>query len=255
MSLRVMVAVKRAIDYSVKVRVRADRLGVEAAKMSMNPFDEIAVEEGIRLKDRKVAAEVVVVSVGPKKCQETLRTALAMGADRAVHVETAEGSEETLQPLDVAKLLQQVAAEQQPDLVLLGKQAIDDDCNQTGQLLSGLLGWPVGTFASEVAYDAAESAFNVTREVDGGLETVRVRQPAVVTCDLRLNEPRFAPLPAIMKARKKQLDVTSPEKLGVQLRPRLKTLQVDVPPTRSAGVIVADAAELADKLAAAGFIK
>mmetsp|Transcript_75073 Transcript_75073/g.104294 ORF Transcript_75073/g.104294 Transcript_75073/m.104294 type:complete len:255 (+) Transcript_75073:81-845(+) len=253
MSLRVLVAVKRAIDYSVKVRVRADRLGVEAAKMSMNPFDEIAVEEGIRLKDRKVASEVVVVSVGPKKCQETLRTALAMGADRAVHVETAEGGEDALQPLDVAKALQQVATAQQADVVLLGKQAIDDDCNQTGQLLAGLLAWPVATFASRVEHDAAAAALDVTREVDGGLETVRVRTPAVVTCDLRLNEPRFAPLPQIMKARKKPLEASSFEQLGLEPRPRLKTLRVDVPPTRQAGVIVADAGELADKLAAAGF--
>lgn len=250
MSMRVLVAVKRAIDYSVKVRVRADRLGVEAAKMSMNPFDEIAVEEGLRLKERKLAAEVVVVSVGPKKCQETLRTALAMGADRAVHVETDEAA--APQPLDVARALQQVAQAQEAGLVLLGKQAIDDDCNQTGQLLAGLLGWPLATFASRL--EAAEGALDVTREVDGGLETVRLRGPAVVTCDLRLNEPRFAPLPQIMKARKKPLEASSFAQLGLEPRPRLKTLRVDVPPTRQAGVRLADAAELADKLAAAGFV-
>jgi electron transfer flavoprotein beta subunit len=242
--MKVLVAVKRVIDFNVKVRVKADHSGVETAnvKMSMNPFDEIAVEEAIRLKEAGAASEIVAVSMGPPQCQETIRTALAMGADRGIHVETAV----ELQPLAVAKLLQAIVAKEKPGLVILGKQAIDDDCNQTGQMLAALLGWPQATFASKLKL--ADNKAHVTREVDGGLETVEIKLPAVVTTDLRLNEPRYASLPNIMKAKKKPIDALSPEALGVDPAPRLKTLKVDEPPRRQGGKKVGSVAELVDKL-------
>jgi len=242
--MKVLVAVKRVIDYNVKVRVKADNSGVETAnvKFSMNPFDEIAVEEAVRLKEAGTATEVVVVSIGPAQAQETLRTALAMGADRGILVQT----DDPVQPLAVAKLLKALADKEQVRLVILGKQAIDDDSNQTGQMLAALLGWPQGTFASKlvVTGDGAE----VTREVDGGLETVALALPAVITADLRLNEPRYASLPNIMKAKKKPIDMTSAAELGVDTTPRLVTLRVEEPPRRKAGVKVPDIATLIDKL-------
>ncbi len=242
--MKVLVAVKRVIDYNVKVRVKADNTGVELAnvKMSMNPFDEIAVEEAIRLQEAGIADEVIAVSMGEAKCAETIRTALAMGAERGIHVKT----DDELQPLAVAKLLKAIVEKEGPELVILGKQAIDDDSSQTGQMLSALLGWPQGTFASKV--EIADGKANVTREVDGGLETVALTLPAVVTTDLRLNEPRYASLPNIMKAKKKQIDELSPADLGVDVTPRLKTLRVDEPPARQGGGKVADVAELVDKL-------
>ncbi|EFN59773.1 hypothetical protein CHLNCDRAFT_33597 [Chlorella variabilis] len=246
MAGRVLVAVKRVLDYQARVRVKPDKSGVDLTnvKMSMNPFCEIAVEEATRLKEAKLAEEVVVVSIGPKQAAETLRTAMAMGADRAVHVQT----DEEVQPLAVAKLLAAVARQEQPGLVLLGKQAIDDDSNQTGQMLSALLGWPQATFASKLVLDASAGKATVTREVDGGLETLRVSLPAVVTADLRLNEPRYATLPNIMKAKKKPLATTSPQELGVDVSPRLQTLRVEEPAKRKGGVILGSAAELVDKL-------
>ena len=242
--MKVLVPVKRVVDFNVKVRVKADRSGVETAnvKMSMNPFDEIGVEEAMRLKEAGKASEVVAVSIGPAACQETIRTALAMGADRGIHVET----DQALQPLAVAKLLKAVAAKEAPGLVILGKQAIDDDCNQTGQMLAALLGWPQGTFASKLAFK--DDRLEVTREVDGGLETVLLKLPAIVTTDLRLNEPRYASLPNIMKAKKKPIDKLTPEALGVDVAPRLATLKVEEPPKRVAGVKVKDVAELVSKL-------
>jgi len=242
--MKVLVPVKRVVDYNVKVRVKSDGTGVDLAnvKMSMNPFDEIAVEEAVRLKEKGVATEVIAVSCGVTQCQETLRTAMAIGADRAILVETAE----ELQPLAVAKLLKAIAEQEQPQLVILGKQAIDDDCNQTGQMLAALAGWPQGTFASKV--EVADGKVAVTREVDGGLETVRLSLPAVVTTDLRLNEPRYVTLPNIMKAKKKPLQTLKPEELGVDVTPRLKTLKVVEPPKRGAGVKVPDVATLVDKL-------
>jgi electron transfer flavoprotein beta subunit len=242
--MKVLVAVKRAVDYNVKVRVKSDGTGVETAnvKMSMNPFDEIAVEEAVRLKEKGVASEVVAVSCGPTACQETLRTAMAIGADRAILVET----DAELQPLAVAKLLKALVEREQPQLVILGKQAIDDDCNQTGQMLAALLEWPQATFASKV--ELAEGAASVTREVDGGLETLRLTLPAVVTTDLRLNEPRYVTLPNIMKAKKKPLETVKPEALGVDVAPRIKTLKVVEPSKRGAGVMVPDVAALVAKL-------
>src|SRR5882762_7118686 len=242
--MKILVAVKRVVDFNVKVRVRADGSGVETAnvKMSMNPFDEIAVEEAVRLKEAGSATEVVVVSCGPQACQETLRTALAIGADRAVLVETGE----ELQPLAVSKLLKAVVEKEKPSLVILGKQAIDDDCNQTGQMLAALLDWGQGTFASRV--EVADHAVAVTREVDGGLETLRLNLPAVITTDLRLNEPRYATLPNIMKAKKKPLEIVKAADLGVDVAPRLKTLKITEPPKRSAGVMVPDVAALVAKL-------
>jgi electron transfer flavoprotein beta subunit len=244
--MKILVAVKRVVDFNVKVRVRADGSGVETSnvKMSMNPFDEIAVEEAVRLKEAGTATEIVAVSCGGPACQETLRTALALGADRAVLVE----SDAELQPLAVAKLLRAISQKESPNLVILGKQAIDDDCNQTGQMLAALLGWPQATFASKlkIAGDRAE----VTREVDGGLETISVKLPAVVTTDLRLNEPRYVTLPNIMKAKKKTLEVLKPDALGVDVAPRLKTLKVEDPPKRKAGVKVPDAKALVLKLRA-----
>ncbi|TDR70759.1 electron transfer flavoprotein subunit beta/FixA family protein [Paludibacterium purpuratum] len=242
--MKALVAVKRVVDYNVKVRVKADGSGVDIAnvKMSMNPFDEIAVEEAVRLKEAGKVSEIVVVSLGVKQCEETLRTALAMGADRAILVET----EVELQPLAVAKLLKSVVEREQPQLVILGKQAIDDDANQTGQMLSALLGWGQGTFASKVV--VASESLNVTREIDGGMETVELRLPAIVTTDLRLNEPRYVKLPNIMAAKKKPLDKLTPADLGVDPSARLKTLKVAEPGSRAAGVKVANAAELVAKL-------
>jgi electron transfer flavoprotein beta subunit len=242
--MKILVPVKRVVDYNVKVRVKGDGSGVDIAnvKMSMNPFDEIAVEEAVRLKERGAATEVVAVSCGVAQCQETLRTAMAIGADRAILVET----DVELQPLAVAKLLKALVDKEQPGLVILGKQAIDDDSNQTGQMLAALAGLPQGTFASKV--EVAEGAVQVTREVDGGLETVRLALPAVITTDLRLNEPRYVTLPNIMKAKKKPLDVVKPADLGVDVTPRLKTLKVAEPPKRGAGIKVPDVATLVDKL-------
>ena len=242
--MKILVPVKRVIDYNVKPRVKADGTGVDLAnvKMSMNPFDEIAVEEAIRIKEAGKAEEIVAVSVGPAKAQDTLRTALAMGADRAILIET----DTEVEPLAVAKVLKAIVAEENPGLVILGKQAIDDDSNQTGQMLAALLGRPQGTFASKVEIDGDHVA--VTREVDGGLETVKLSLPAIVTTDLRLNEPRYASLPNIMKAKKKQLDVKTAADYGVDIAPRLKTLKVSEPPVRVAGVKVADVDALATKL-------
>jgi len=242
--MKVLVPVKRVVDYNVKIRVKADQTGVELAnvKMSMNPFDEIAVEEAIRLKEAGKATEIVVVSVGPQQCTETLRTALAMGADRGILVKT----DAETQPLGVAKALKKIIEAEQPKLVVVGKQAIDDDCNQTGQMLAAMLGWAQGTFASKVAIDGDK--MDVTREIDGGLETVQLKLPAVVTTDLRLNEPRYASLPNIMKAKKKPIDEKTPEALGVDLAPRLKTLKVEEPPKRKAGIKVKTVQELVEKL-------
>ena len=242
--MKILVPVKRVVDYNVKVRVKADGTGVDTAnvKMSMNPFDEIAVEEAVRLKEKGAVSEVVVVSCGVAQCQETLRTAMAIGADRAILVECAD----ELQPLAVAKLLKALADNEQPQLVILGKQAIDDDCNQTCQMLAALTGWPQATFASKV--EVADESATVTREVDGGLETLKVKLPAVITTDLRLNEPRYVTLPNIMKAKKKPLEVIKPADLGVDVIPRLKTLKVSEPPKRGAGIKVPDVATLVDKL-------
>ena len=242
--MKVLVSIKRVVDFNVKVRVKADASGVETAnvKMSMNPFDEIAVEEAVRLKEAGVATEIVVVSCGVQACQETLRTALAIGADRAILVET----DVELQPLAVAKILKAVSLKESPGLVLLGKQAIDDDSNQTGQMLAALLAWPQATFASKIRI--ADGKAEVTREVDGGLETISIKVPAVVTADLRLNEPRYVTLPNIMKAKKKTLDVLKPDALGVDVSPRLTVLKVVEPAKRKAGTKVADAKALVDKL-------
>jgi len=242
--MKVLVSVKRVVDYNVKVRVKSDQSAVDIAnvKMSMNPFDEIAVEEAVRLKEQGAASEIVAVSCGVAQCQETLRTAMAIGADRAVLVQ----SDTELQPLAVAKLLKAVIDRESPDLVILGKQAIDDDANQTGQMLAALAGWPQATFASKVA--VADGRATVTREVDGGLETVALKLPAVVTTDLRLNEPRYVTLPNIMKAKKKPLETLTPDELGVDVTPRLKTLKVSEPPVRQAGIKVLDVATLVDKL-------
>ncbi|MEE8284365.1 MAG: electron transfer flavoprotein subunit beta/FixA family protein [Alphaproteobacteria bacterium] len=242
--MKILVAVKRVIDANIKVRVRHDASGVETAnvKMAMNPFCEIAVEEAVRMAEQGVADEVVLVSAGPGPAKETLRTGLAMGADRAIHIVT----EETLEPLSVAKLLAAVAVREDPGLILLGKQAIDDDCNQTGQMLAALLGWSQGTFASKIVIDGDTAT--VTREVDAGLETVALTMPAVVTTDLRLNEPRYATLPNIMKAKKKSIDPLTPDELGVDITPRLEVLRVTDPPARAAGIKLETAAELVDKL-------
>ena len=242
--MKILVPVKRVVDYNVKVRVKSDGSGVDIAnvKMSMNPFDEIAIEEAVRLREKGAAVEVIAVSCGVLQCQETLRTAMAIGADRAILVETAE----ELQPLAVAKLLKALVDKEQPQLVILGKQAIDDDCNQTGQMLAALLGWPQATFASKV--EVAGGQVTVTREVDGGSETLALTLPAVVTTDLRLNEPRYVTLPNIMKAKKKPLDNVKPADLGVDVTPRIKTLKVSEPAKRSAGIKVADVATLVDKL-------
>jgi electron transfer flavoprotein beta subunit len=249
--MKVLVAVKRVIDYNVKPRVKMDGTGVDLTnvKMSMNPFDEIAVEEAIRLKEKGVATEIVAVSIGPAKAQETLRTALAMGADRAIHVTTGE----EVEPLGVAKLLAKIASEEQPQLVILGKQAIDDDNNATGQMLAALLGWPQGTFASKV--DPSGGEVSVTREVDGGLETDKLKLPAVITTDLRLNEPRYASLPNIMKAKSKPLAAKTPEELGVDVARRLEVLKVTEPAKRQAGDKVGSVDELIGKLKTLGVVQ
>ena len=248
--MKILVPVKRVVDYNVKIRVKSDQTGVDLAnvKMSMNPFDEIAVEEAVRLKEKGAATEVVVVTVGPAQAQDTLRTALAVGADRAILVK-AEGR---IEPLAVAKILKGVVEAESPGLVILGKQAIDDDCNQTGQMLAALLGWPQGTFASKIA--TGDDKVEVTREIDGGLQTVALKLPAVVTTDLRLNEPRYASLPNIMKAKKKPLDEKSPGDYGVDVTPRLEVLKVTEPPVRKGGGKVASVAELVQKLADLGAI-
>ena len=242
--MKALVAVKRVVDYNVKVRVKADKTGVELAnvKMSMNPFDEISVEEALRLREKGIVEEVIVFSAGVQQCQETIRTALAMGADRGVLVLT----DAELQPLAVAKLLKAVIEKEGPEIVIIGKQAIDDDCNQTGQMLAALLGWPQATFASKVAIEGDQA--QVTREVDGGLETVAFKLPAVVTTDLRLNEPRYASLPNIMKAKKKPIVTMTPEELGVDVTPRLVTLKVEEPAKRQGGIKVGSVGELVDKL-------
>ena len=242
--MKVLVAVKRVVDYNVKVRVKSDQSGVDIAnvKMSMNPFDEIAVEEAVRLKEAGIVSEVIAFSAGPQQCQETLRTALAIGADRAILFET----DTELQPLAVAKLLQAIYQKEEAQLIILGKQAIDDDSNQTGQMLAALLNLPQATFASKVSI--ADGKAQVTREVDGGLETVLISLPAVITTDLRLNEPRYVTLPNIMKAKKKQLDILKPEDLGVDIAPRLKTIRVEEPPKRTAGIKLPDVASLIDRL-------
>jgi electron transfer flavoprotein beta subunit len=242
--MKILVPVKRVVDYNVKIRVRPDGSGVELAnvKMSMNPFDEIAVEEAIRLKEKGKATEIVLVSIGPQQAQETIRTGLAMGADRGILVKT----DQIVEPLAVAKILKGVIEEEQPGLVIMGKQAIDDDANQTGQMLAALLGWAQGTFASKI--EIGDDSIDVTREVDGGLQTLTLKTPAIVTTDLRLNEPRYASLPNIMKAKKKPLDETSPDAYGVDVTPRLKVLSTAEPPRREAGVKVGSVAELVDKL-------
>jgi len=248
--MKVLVPVKRVIDYNVKVRVKSDQSGVDLAnvKMSMNPFDEISVEEAVRMKEAGSVTEIIAVSVGPQQAQETIRTALAMGADRGILIKT----DETVEPLGVAKLLAKVVAEESPDMVVLGKQAIDDDSNQTGQMLGALLDWPQGTFASEVKADGGK--VHVTREVDGGLQTVALEGPAIVTVDLRLNEPRYASLPNIMKAKKKPIDMKAPEDYGVDISPRLTVVKVTEPPVREAGEKVEDVTTLVDKLKTAGAV-
>eukprot|EP01095_Lingulamoeba_sp_RSL-Kostka_P006283 TRINITY_DN1968_c0_g1_i1.p1 TRINITY_DN1968_c0_g1~~TRINITY_DN1968_c0_g1_i1.p1 ORF type:complete len:252 (-),score=110.60 TRINITY_DN1968_c0_g1_i1:104-859(-) len=249
---RVLVGVKRVIDYSVKVRVKPDMTGVETAnvKMSLNPFDEIAVEEAIRLKEKGKVKEVVAVSIGPKKCQESIRTALAMGADRGIHVNT----DEEVQPLDVAKIMKKITEEEQPELFILGKQAIDDDCNQTGQMLAGLLDYPQATFASELNINDDGNTIDVTREIDGGLETINLPIPSIVTVDLRLNEPRYATLPNIIKAKRKKIDTKTVEDLGITLNPRLESIKVEAPPVREAGIKVKDVDELIGHLKDKGFL-
>ncbi len=242
--MKILVPVKRVVDYNVKIRVKSDGSGVELAnvKMSMNPFDEISVEQAIRMREAGQATEIIAVSIGPEKAQETIRTALAMGADRGILVHV----DEIVEPINVAKLLKAVIDAEQPGLVIVGKQAIDDDCNQTGQMLAALLGWPQATFASKIVLDGGKAT--VTREVDGGLQTITVNMPCVVTSDLRLNEPRYASLPNIMKAKKKPLDIKKPADLGVDIRPRLKVLKTVEPPSRKAGVKVKSVAELVQKL-------
>ena len=248
--MRILVPVKRVVDYNVKIRVKADGSGIDLTnvKMSMNPFDEISVEQAIRMKEAGQATEILVVSIGPEKSQETLRTALAMGADRAILIQT----DAPLEPITVAKLLKAVVDAEQPGLVIAGKQAIDDDCNQTGQMLAALLGWPQATFASKIVIDGSKAS--VTREVDGGLQTIRINLPAVITSDLRLNEPRYASLPNIMKAKKKPLDIKKPEDFGVSVAARLKVIKTVEPPPRKSGVKVKSVAELVANLRTAGVI-
>lgn len=254
-NLRVLVGVKRVIDYAVKIRVKADKTGVvtSGVKHSMNPFDEIAVEEAIRMKEKKIASEIVAVCCGPKKSEETLRTALAMGMDRAVHVNVSEKDYEKLEPLGVAKLLQKVAEEEKADIVIVGKQAIDDDCNQTAQMLAALMDTPQGTFASNIEV-CDDGYLNITREVDGGMETIKIKLPAVLSADLRLNEPRYATLPNIMKAKKKKMTKMTVEDLGVDISPHIEVLSVVDPPTREAGIKVDDVDGLVCKLGELGFV-
>lgn len=250
-SMKILVPVKRAIDYNVKVRVKSDETGVDLAnvKMSMNPFDEIAVEEAVRLKEKGIATEIIAISIGPAQVQETLRTALAVGADRAIRIQTDVPTDlGGVEPLAVAKCLKAIVEKESPDLVIMGKQSIDDDSNQTGQMLAALLGWAQATFASEVDIADDKSTADVTREVDGGLETLKVKLPAVITTDLRLNEPRYASLPNIMKAKKKPLNDISAEELGVSFEPRLQVIKVTTPPVREAGIKVDSVDMLIDKL-------
>lgn len=248
--MKILVPVKRVVDYNVKIRVKSDHSGVELSnvKMSMNPFDEIAVEEAVRLKEKGKAKEIVVVSIGPAQAQETIRTGLAMGADRGILVKT----DDKVEPLNVAKILQKLVEEEKPDLVIMGKQAIDDDMNATGQMLAALLGWSQGTFASKV--DLGSGKVTVTREIDGGLETLELKTPAIITTDLRLNEPRYASLPNIMQAKRKPLDEKSPADLGVNIKPHLKTLKVEEPPKREAGIKIKSVDELVSKLKEEGVI-
>jgi len=252
MSLRVLVGVKRVIDYAVKIRVKPDKLGVvtEGVKHSMNPFDEIAIEEAVRMKEKKIAKEIVAVSCGPAQCQETLRTALAMGADRGIHIECKGAEFEGLQPLHISKIFAKLAVDEKIDLVILGKQAIDDDCNQTAQMTAALLQWPQAVFASKV--ENKDGHLTVTREVDGGLETIRVKLPTVLSADLRLNEPRYATLPNIMKAKKKPIKKIAAKDLGIDLSPRIEVVSLEDPPVRQAGAKVADVDELLEKMKAAG---
>jgi len=252
MAFRVLVGVKRVIDYAVKIRVKPDKTGVvtSGVKHSMNPFDEIAVEEAVRLKEKKIASEIIVASCGPTQAQETIRTALAMGADRGIHIEIPEGSYEKLQPLQVSKILAKLAQEEKADLVIVGKQAIDDDCNQTAQMTAAILDWPQGTFASKI--EKKEGEIVVTREVDGGLETIKLKLPAVLSSDLRLNEPRYATLPNIMKAKKKKIDKRKIGDLGVDVAPRQEILSVEDPPVRAGGVKVETVDDLVGKLKEAG---
>ncbi|XP_046971301.1 electron transfer flavoprotein subunit beta [Vanessa cardui] len=251
---RVLVGVKRVIDYAVKIRVKPDKSGVvtDGVKHSMNPFDEIAVEEAVRMKEKKLASEVIAVSCGPAQSQETLRTALAMGADRAIHVEISGPEYETLQPLHVAKILAKLSQDEKADLIIVGKQAIDDDSNQTAQMTAALLDWPQGTFASKI--EKSDAGLTVTREIDGGLETVKTKMPAVISADLRLNEPRYATLPNIMKAKKKPMKKVSAKDLGVDLAPRIKVVSVEDPPVRQAGSIIPDVDTLVAKLKEGGHI-
>ena len=248
--MKALVAVKRVVDYNVKIRVKTDGTGVELAnvKMSMNPFDEIGVEEALRLKEAGKVTEIIVVSIGPAQCQETLRTALAMGADRAILVK----HDEAVEPLGIAKILKGIVEAEKPEIVILGKQAIDDDCNQTGQMLSALLGWPQATFCSKIEMGSGDAL--ITREIDGGLQQIKVKLPMVLTTDLRLNQPRYASLPNIMKAKKKPLDEKTPADYGADVKPRLKVIKTEDPPKRLAGVKVANVAELVSKLKAAGAI-
>lgn len=254
MALRVLVGCKRVIDYAVKIRVKPDKTGVvtEGVKHSLNPFDEIAVEEAVRLKEKKVVSEIIAVSCGPATCQETLRTALAMGADKAIHVEVEGKEYETLQPLHVSKILAKLAADNKVDVIIVGKQAIDDDSNQTAQMTAGILDWPQATFASKIEKDG--DSLKVTREVDGGLEHIKVKLPAVISADLRLNEPRYATLPNIMKAKKKPLEKKTPKDLGVDVGARIDIVSVEDPPTREAGTKVESVDELLEKLKALGRI-
>merc|ERR1712066_70077 len=253
LKMRVLVGVKRVIDYAVKIRVKPDKSGVvtEGVKHSMNPFDEIAVEEAVRMKEKKLAKEIVVVSCGPAQATETIRTALAMGADRGIHVEVPADKMDTLQPLHVSKILAKLAEKEQADVVMLGKLAIDDDSNQTAQMTASILDWPQGVFASNI--DKTDAGLTVTREVDGGLETIKISLPAVLSADLRLNEPRYATLPNIMKAKKKKVDKVQPDTLGVDLTPRIQVVSVEDPPVREAGQTVADVDDLVSKLKEKGF--
>jgi len=251
---RVLVGVKRVIDYAVKIRVKPDKTGVvtEGVKHSMNPFDEIAVEEAVRMKEKKIAQEIVAVSCGPAQAQETLRTALAMGADRGIHVEISGPEYETLQPIHVSKILAKLAQDEKADLVIVGKQAIDDDCNQTAQMIAGALDWPAGTFCSKIEHQ--EGSLTVTREIDGGLEVVKIKTPAVLSADLRLNEPRYATLPNIMKAKKKPIKKITAKDLGVDTAARIEVVSVEEPPVRQAGSILPDVDALIGKLKEAGHV-
>eukprot|EP01083_Nonionella_stella_P152452 488707_1 len=248
--MKILVGVKRVVDYAVKVRVKPDKSGIDLknVRMSMNPFCEIAVEEGLRLKSKNVASEIIAVSLGPEKCKDTLRTALAMGADRAIHFKTELAPDQTLQPLAVSTIFSKLVEKEQPGMIILGKQAIDSDFNQTGQMLAGKLGWPQATFASQITVNDDKTRMAVSREVDGGGQTVDVSLPAVVTCDLRLNEPRYATLPNIMKAKKKKIDIYTAEDLGVDIEPHLEVLEVREPPKRKSGIKVESVEELIDKL-------